>query len=103
MDHITRRLSMHLEINEFQMTDSPTFDKVGEVRFNPYSYTYTGRTDWVEEYLAGGEPKFEKVVSAPEADGAPKMAEVTDERAKLNHLRSALYSRGIPNCEIIDE
>ena len=94
---------MHLEIYEFEMVDSPSPEKVGEVRFNPYSYTYTGKISRVEEYLSGDEPKFAKVVSAPESGGAPEMAEVTDQRTKLNRLRGALYTRGLPDCEIIDE
>ena len=94
---------MYLEIYEFERADSPNPQKVGEVRFNPYSYTYTGKIDRIEEYLSSDEPKFAKVVSAPEIGGAPEMAEVTDEWTKLNRLRCDLCSRGITRCEIIEE
>lgn len=79
--------------------------KSGEVRFNPYSYTYDGWNDEVEEYLET-EPVFGKVESAPSAEdieGEPIMVEVTDEGEKLRRTASKLRYRGVWRTEIVDE
>ena len=86
---------MYLELHE-------SIGKTGEVRFNPYSHTYNGTLEAVEEYLSM-EPKFGKVKSAPEIGGAPEMAEITDERAKLQETARDLKHRGIWSAKIIDE
>ena len=85
------------------MADSLDTEKVGEVRFNPYSYTYDGYSERVEEYLSAGEPKFGKVVGAPSNDrGSPKIAVIEDERTKLNRTKNDLVHRGICEGEIVD-
>ena len=94
---------MHLELYEREMADSVDVEKVGEVRFNPYSYTYNGYSKRVEEYLSR-EPKFAKIVGVPSGlPGSPKLAEVTDEWTKLNRTRSDFLRKGLcEGGEIID-
>ncbi|WP_224268646.1 hypothetical protein [Haloprofundus salinisoli] len=93
---------MYLEIYELRATHWVDDKKFSEVQFEPYSYTYDGWNDAIADYLAT-EPRFGKVVSAPESAGAPEMREVTDERERLIRLSGKLVCRGASRCEIVDE
>lgn len=92
---------MHIELYEKRMSGRDREEKVGEVRFNPYSYTYHGWTEFVAECLAW-KPEFEKIISVPDEIGSPEYGPVTDEKSLL--IRTGqLLDRYLYDWELITE
>lgn len=86
---------MYLEIIE-------SFGKAGEVRFNPYSYTYTGAEDEIAEFLES-EPVYAKPKTVPASmNGTPEYQEITSELSKLRLTKQRLRNRGAWQVNIIN-